>query len=179
MDAMGDSYCGIYCGACPIHWYGVPGVRDPFLSCFPDLPEDERKCEGCKADKPYAGCGTCRIRSCARGKGISHCIECECFPCGTYRAWHAGRSLVPHLKDVKGNLRAIARDGTKAWLQAQVRRWSCPHCGARYSWYATACPACGAPLGRLAHHIGGVRRIVARFLLRAAYRKAKKKSASR
>lgn len=46
--------------------------------------------------------------------------------------------ILKHLADLQ-------RIESGQWLAAQARRWTCA-CGARFSWYETTCPKCGAAL---------------------------------
>ena len=71
----------------------------------------------------------------------------------------------------------MRRDGVDAWLAAQERRWSCPGCGARFSWYAATCAECGRSLAGQAYAMAGLRRLVCRVVLPMIYRRAKRRSA--
>jgi hypothetical protein len=138
--------CGLYCGAC-YH----------YRASFPDgqhlLDEAARQgkrregytCRGCRSDTLYIhpGCAQCEIRACADGKGVLHCGDCDEFPCERLEAFRDdGR--VHHL-DVVANLEDLGAEGADQWLEEQERRWTCG-CGARFSWYETACHRCGEPL---------------------------------
>jgi len=172
MAACGDSYCGIYCGACSILNHGETGRGDEFIACCASVPEKELACGGCKSDALYAGCRVCKIRECAVTKGIAHCVDCSDHPCTMYRMWKAGAKLLPHLRETSANLDAIRHQGAGAWLAAQEKRWSCPECGAKFSWYAVQCTQCGRGLAAEAHVLSGIRKILCRWLLPMAYRKA-------
>jgi hypothetical protein len=50
MAGCGDSYCGIYCGACSILNHGETGRGDEFIACCDSVPEKELACGGCKSD---------------------------------------------------------------------------------------------------------------------------------
>lgn len=63
---MIESRCGILCHNCK--WHG-------------------NTCSGCIAiQKPFWG-ESCPVKSCCEGKGLSHCGQCELFPCKTITAF--------------------------------------------------------------------------------------------
>src|SRR5512145_2562303 len=133
MTIDGDSYCGIYCGACSVRRHGEDGSGDGFISCCGSVPESELACGGCKSAVPYLPCRACAIRNCAVDRGLAHCADCADYPCGTYRKWHSAAKFLPHVREATFNLEAIKRDGADSWLTAQNKRWSCPGCGAPFS----------------------------------------------
>jgi hypothetical protein len=170
-----DTFCGIFCGACSILVHGETGRADGFVSCCGGVPKGDLACGGCKSDAVYAGCRTCGFRDCAVERGVAHCVECADYPCKSYRKWQSAAKILPHVRESVRNLEAIRRDGADAWIEAQEKRWSCPDCGAPFSWYAAVCPACGRDLGDAAYAIRGLRRLVCRFLLPSVYKKGKSK----
>ena len=95
-------------------------------------------CGGCKADPD--GCGDCAIRTCAQGRGLSHCGLCADHPCARLNEF--ANDGMPHHAEAVAGLKAIAREGEEAWAARQEKRWRC-RCGARLSWYLSACPECG------------------------------------
>jgi hypothetical protein len=173
MASFGDSYCGIYCGACSILNHGQTGRGDEFTACLAGVPRDGLACGGCKSDARYAGCRACKIRECAIGRGVAHCAECSEYPCRTYRNWRFVGTILPHLRETSTNVEAIQRSGADAWLASQEKRWSCPGCGSRFSWYAARCSSCGRDLSAEAHALSGIGRLVCRWLLPHAYRKGR------
>ncbi len=172
MTGYGDSYCGLYCGACSILCYGETGRGDAFVGCLAGIPAQALACAGCKSDAPYVGCRTCKIRDCARAKGVAHCADCADHPCRAYAAWASAAAVLPHVREARANGDAIRRDGVDAWLDAQQRRWSCPGCGERFSWYAAQCARCGRALVAETHALSRVRKLIAGWILPKAYRKA-------
>ncbi len=166
-----DTYCGIYCGACSVVACGETGRADGFAACLASVPKKDLTCGGCKSDNIYAGCGTCSIRSCARKTGVGHCIECADYPCQIFKTWLRVARLLPHGREVVANLEAIRRDGADSWLAAQKERWSCPECGAPFSWYAPECAQCGRSTE--SYRLTGWRRLLCRLVLPRAYRKGK------
>jgi len=175
MAAYGETYCGIYCGACSVLVHGETGRADGFVACCGKLPKAELACGGCKSDSVYAGCRTCGFRDCAVAKGVAHCAECADYPCGMFEKWRSAKRVLPHVAEAAPSLEAIRRDGLEAWLAAQKARWSCPDCGARFSWYQAGCAECGRDLGDRTYAMKGLRRLVCRFILPRVYAKGKSK----
>lgn len=138
--------CGLYCGAC-YHY------RASFSEGKHLLEEAARQgralegftCQGCRSDILYIhpGCARCEIRACADERGVLHCGLCSELPCTRIEDFQ-NDGHVHHL-DVLDNLAALKEKGPDRWLVEQERRWTC-ECGAKFSWYETACHHCGAPL---------------------------------
>jgi hypothetical protein len=177
LSAPGDSYCGIYCGACSILRRAETGRGDAFTACLAGVPEKDLACGGCKSDARYAGCRVCQFRDCAVAKGVEHCVECSDYPCKAYRAWQSLAAILPHVRESPANLEAIRQRGVEAWLESQAKRWSCPICGARFSWYADRCGRCGRGLDAEAHALSRARRLLCAWLLPRAYRKGVERGA--
>jgi hypothetical protein len=153
-----DSFCGLYCGACeiliayrngrdrgvPARWEDLPApLRD-------NIPRAEVKCHGCRTDTVFEGCRGCRIRSCARSKGVPACPACSEFPCEMVHALREriplARNRLPHTMTIFGDIDIATRDGVKAWLEYQRQRWTCPRCGTPFTWYQECCRKCGCEL---------------------------------
>jgi Protein of unknown function (DUF3795) len=175
MPGYGDAYCGIYCGACSVLRHGETGRSDGFIACCGSVPQGELACGGCKSDALYPACRVCKLRDCAVAKGAAHCADCADYPCSMYRRWQLAAKVVPHVRESSANLEAIRRAGVDAWLAAQAKRWSCPQCGARFSWYAARCSECGRGLAAEAYVISGVRKLLCSLLLPLGYKRGKAK----
>jgi hypothetical protein len=178
MSVRGDSYCGIYCAACPVAVYGETGRADEFMACFSRIPKEELACGGCKSSHVYAGCRVCTFRDCARERGVDQCVACADYPCAAYRKWHAMKRLLPHVGEAPGSLEAIRRDGVDGWAAAQERRWACPSCGSRFTWYQRRCHDCGHAIGSASYELAGLRKLVGKVVLYGVYRKGKSRSAN-
>jgi len=155
-----DSYCGLYCGACDIlsaYKNGIKTGKSPQWSDMPselsNLPFNARKfeikCYGCMTDTVFAGCSKCVIRKCAMNKtGIETCLDCTSYPCWRLKITALARKVLkleeklPHLKTIKLNIEVIKNNGMHVWLEEQNRKWQCPHCGKRLSWYRASCIDC-------------------------------------
>jgi hypothetical protein len=179
MEIHGDSYCGIYCGSCPVRLHGGTGHSDAFVSCCTGVPKSELVCGGCKSERVYAGCRVCSFRDCAVERGLERCSDCPDYPCAAYRKWSSVKWFLPHVAEAPPSLEAVRREGVEAWAEAQRKRWSCPHCGAPFSWYQARCGACDRDLADVAYAMKGLRRLVCRLVLPRVYRKGKKRGAAR
>jgi hypothetical protein len=173
MRDPGDSYCGIYCGACSVRRHGATGQRDGFAACCAGVPDAELSCGGCTSERLYAGCRVCTFRDCATRRGLERCGDCADYPCADFGRWQAVARLLPHVREAAPSLATIRREGVAAWLEAQRRRWSCPRCGAPLSWYQERCGGCGRDVGGVTYAMAGLRRALCRVLLPRVYRQGK------
>ena len=141
-----DTYCGLNCGACPVglaNDRGDTGRINAMAEEWGRLAE-ELVCGGCKTDKTAVFCTDCRMRLCAREKGLEFCVDCDDFPCSTISDFRNDEA--PHHSVVLRNLELIGKLGVKTWLENEARRWSCPECGTRFHWYSETCEECGCSL---------------------------------
>ena len=79
--------CGVFCGGCPVY------IRDK-KPC-PGAEINYKRCEGCKS-----------YHICCRARGITHCYECNSFPCARFkssaRRWlKYGQNLIENQKLLK------------------------------------------------------------------------------
>jgi len=58
--------CGVFCGGCP----NYKRERNP----CPGAEENIKRCQGCKS-----------FHLCCKEKGITHCYQCDKFPCSRFR----------------------------------------------------------------------------------------------
>lgn len=176
LPVQGDSFCGLYCGACSVKRHGETGKADQFIECCEAVPREDLACGGCKSDNVYAGCRVCSFRDCARARRLEHCVECADYPCTAYGRWSSMKTLLPHIGEAPGSLEAIERDGVEAWAAAQDRRWACTSCGAPFSWYQRRCDRCGGGLAKQAYEIAGLRKLVCKLAFPTVYRRGRAKS---
>ena len=143
--------CGLYCGACSFKLTVDENERAHVLSLpsrYDKAKEAELEaCPGCRNESTSNGDDPCKIRSCARARGLEHCGSCAEFPCAVISAFAADG--VPHHGQTIENLQRLGEVGTLAWLAEQKARWTCS-CGAKLSWYLCGCPKCGS---HLPHHL--------------------------
>jgi hypothetical protein len=157
-EFRGDSYCGLYCGACEILNACRRGLETGVKARWEDLPEGFRQhirqaeiiCRGCKTETVFAGCQGCRIRDCAREKKVESCILCRQYPCEhTERLAELvqkNKDFLPHCRVMLKNLDTIKDRGPGQWLKQQEEKWKCPDCGTSFTWYQEKCSRCGRDL---------------------------------
>jgi hypothetical protein len=140
------AYCGLYCGACALMVANERGAVEKLLENeeAAGYTVADLTCRGCRTDVVARWCAECEMRLCARRRGVAFCSDCDDYPCEHVRTFQADKH--PHHSVVLKNLAAIAEGGGEAWLAAQLERWGCPSCGARFTWYDKKCDACGTEL---------------------------------
>jgi predicted RNA-binding Zn-ribbon protein involved in translation (DUF1610 family) len=138
-----DSYCGLYCGACPVHMATVNGTAEEKGKAW-DVDAKEIVCNGCKTRTIAKICQDCVMRLCARDRGLDFCGDCDEYPCASFQVFHYDR--FPHHTLVAPNVAAICELGVETWLEQQKERWSCPKCGTPFTWYEEECRNCGEKL---------------------------------
>jgi len=141
MDYRYDTYCGLYCGACPVLVANQKGTIEE-LASRNDMDPADLVCAGCKSGTLASFCADCHFIPCAHGKGVESCVECDEYPCERLTAFRDDER--PHHSVVTKNLDRLSEIGLKAWLAEQNKRWKCEACGARFAWYDEKCPECGA-----------------------------------
>jgi hypothetical protein len=132
--------CGLYCGVCGIriaHRENNEKFKGK-LAAFYGVQAEDIACEGCKSTERFMYCRTCQIRTCAEEKYYEGCYQCPDFPCD-----HIESFPVPVGKKVI--LRAVPawRElGTEKWVEAEEKRYMCPHCGGNLFRGAKRCGSC-------------------------------------
>ena len=137
-----DSYCGLYCGACP-------SLRATAAGDIGRVAEEggdpaDLVCHGCRSDHLSIYCRDCDIRACAEGRGVEVCGECGDYPCDRLRAF--AEDDRPHHSVVLANRERIRKVGRDRWLEEQAHRWACSCCWTPFTWYDERCPECGSAL---------------------------------
>ena len=141
-----EGYCGLYCPSCP-HY--MMTEKDP------DAPRVNETCRGCKSGVCcLSWCDHCTLKACARSKGVEFCFQCTEYPCPDLDAFK-NDARYPYHSEVYDYLEMIKRDGKGAWLSRMKQRWSCPECGAAYSWWTRRCPRCGKPVNGFEQPVEG------------------------
>jgi hypothetical protein len=141
------TYCGLYCDLCAqrarvpdqaatlrgtlsnegVEYWGpsIPGFR-PFWDFLSRLCTRDNACPGCRQG---GGPPECRIRACARERGIEVCPNCEDYPC----------ELVTRLGAAYPTMVAdgtrLKRIGVEAWIAEQDERAKTgfAYCDIRYA----------------------------------------------
>jgi len=138
-----DTYCGLYCGACPVLIGNETGKLAEIARRWGAKPGD-LVCRGCKSGVESVYCKKCDLKSCAEDKRVEFCCDCDDYPCSKLTDFvddqHAHHSVVLR------NLSRIKKIGVRNWLTEQKTRWSCPECSTRFTWYDQACAQCGGRL---------------------------------
>jgi hypothetical protein len=125
-------------------WEDLPApLRD-------NLRPAEVACHGCRSDAVFAGCCDCSVRKCAKDKGVAACVACGEFPCAKVASLRGLVARVkarrPHTAAIFGDAGIARERGCRAWAEMQRARWSCPGCGAPFTWYQQRCHGCGLEL---------------------------------
>lgn len=153
-EARLDAYCGLYCGACEILAAYRRGKKIGQKPQWEDLPEQIKSnipraeiiCHGCRTDEVFAGCRDCRVRECARERDVAACFFCRDYPCSLTeelrRLAEGASERMPHVAGIFGGEATAKGSGYDAWAEAQRAGWSCPSCGAPFTWYQEICGVC-------------------------------------
>ena len=132
--------CGLYCGVCAIymaHRDDNQKFKEVLAPVYGATPE-QIVCQGCMSDELFVYCESCRIRTCAVGKGYLGCHECDGFPCEYIND-------VPLEVGQKVMARAIPQWrelGTEKWVELEEMRYHCPNCGYELFRGAKRCRNC-------------------------------------
>ncbi len=129
--------CGLYCGACTLF---IATAEDPErlsrLAALFRISEEAAACYGCRSDKRFPHCESCRMSACAADRGIDFCGECAEYPCGELKEFQAQR---PHRIELWADLERIGTVGWEQWLRESEERYACPQCGTVNSAYDLKC----------------------------------------
>ena len=127
-DKIDNAYfapCGMNCMVCYRHCM----VKKPCAGC---LSGEDFKPEHCRK---------CKIKDCAREKGLTHCFECVDFPCklvaNLERSYNRryGASLVE-------NSLFVREHGLAAFMAGERQKYLCPNCGGVISLHDRECGEC-------------------------------------
>jgi len=88
--------CGVFCGTCPLFLRD----RKPCLGAEKNL----KRCESCKT-----------FHQCCEQKGISHCYECNIFPCYNFKKF--SRSWQKNGQNFIENQQLLKRVGEIEFLE--------------------------------------------------------------
>ena len=84
------AYCGLTCSACPAFLATRAGDENKARETaelwtklyHTNVKVEDVWCDGCLVEgKKCAHCGECKIRACAREKGVSSCALCADYAC--------------------------------------------------------------------------------------------------
>lgn len=133
------SYCGLYCGACDIYQKRIGNTGkelqsvltafkfDQYAHMIPGLEEYEsfEKVLGnmiqmfgqCAACRGGGGDPACKIRLCAKEKGVESCALCPEVPCENFKAF---MEFNPHIKDELARIKEMGLEGWSQHMQKKV-----------------------------------------------------------
>ena len=90
-------------------------------NCYPKVP--------CKR-----GCGEpCKIKDCAKNRGIEICFECSEFPCKHFSRFEEKERL-----DIVKEYEKFKKLGMEEWLKLQMQEMKKGYCGATRKYYIKA-----------------------------------------
>lgn len=145
--------CGLFCPACNIYIASTEDASRLQALCERyGLSSEQARCFGCRSEKRFPYCDTCKMRECSLRKGIDFCIECEDYPCEEILSFHASR---PHRIEICKDLVYIKSSGFESWFSEMLEHYSCYNCKTLNSAYDLFCRTCGAvPSCRYVEHHG-------------------------
>ena len=137
--------CGFYCGSCSILAAYRKGQEQQRKLAYElskhlkrTVPIHEIQCQGCSELSSFCWGHNCKIKSCARTKGVSFCYQCKLFPCETYRSFSDIYHDVPRIQSEE--LREAG--STEPWLEKMKARWTCVNCGGPVEADTMKCLSC-------------------------------------
>jgi hypothetical protein len=123
--------CGINCRTC--HGY----IRS------------KNRCNGCRHIDPETGKArvNCKIKNCEHLRETESrlCSSCPVFPCTRMKHIDKRYSTKYHTSLIN-NLEIIRKEGMEVFLAGEVKRWTCPSCGALTCVHRENCLKCGKSL---------------------------------
>jgi Protein of unknown function (DUF3795) len=119
--------CGINCGTCMAYL------------------RIKNKCYGCRVDfeSKRKTCRECKIKNCdlLAKTSTKFCYDCEIFPCE--RIKHIDkRYRTKYRASLIQNLVSIKDIGIENFLEREIKKWTCPNCGATLSVHRDKCLVC-------------------------------------
>jgi hypothetical protein len=137
--------CGLFCPACIVYIASreTPEKREK-LSLLLDVPLEKLHCDGCRSEKRYSYCLTCKLIVCANKRGLDFCGSCADFPCNDLKEFQSGK---PHRLELWQAHERIREAGYEEWFKEMLERYACSQCGTLNSAYHVFCRECGATPG--------------------------------
>ncbi|MBW1704969.1 MAG: DUF3795 domain-containing protein [Deltaproteobacteria bacterium] len=140
-DKKLSAVCGLFCPACIIFIaQGESPERRKKIAKNLKISVEDLQCDGCRAEKRFSYCDTCKLEPCAAEKGLDFCGECDEYPCGMIREFQAA---MPHRIELWENNARIREVGCEKWFEEMLEHYSCPKCNTLNSAYHRACRECG------------------------------------
>jgi hypothetical protein len=140
-DLSRAAVCGLFCPACSAF---IATREDPVraqkIADGWGVPVEEARCDGCRSDRRFVYCRTCRLVTCAAERGLDFCSQCGDYPCAELKEFQAA---MPHRIELWENLDRIKEAGWETWYGEMVEHYSCEKCGTLNSAYDLTCRRCG------------------------------------
>lgn len=160
LDKRVAAACGLYCEACSLY---IATMEDPerlkMIAARFHVSEEAAKCHGCRSDKRFPQCESCKMSACTAQRGIDFCGECAEYPCEHLKKFQTER---PHRIELWDELERIRAIGYEQWLGEIREHYACPQCGTVNSAYDLKCRKCGAEPS--CTYVGKHREEIERFL---------------
>lgn len=140
-DIKRVAVCGLFCPACT---YFIATNEDPErlkrLAAMRNLPVEDLRCEGCRAEIRTGYCKSCSFSACATKKGIEFCGECADYPCTELKEF---QSVKAHRLELWRSQDRIKEVGYEQWYTEMLEHFSCENCNTINSAYDSVCRKCG------------------------------------
>lgn len=142
MDKSLIGACGIYCRACDHYFANTEDGKHLMNNEKIAQRVKTHPCKGCKAENKKeicVYCVNCDVRLCSIEKNVELCTQCSSYPCEKLDRFTTG---LEHHKEAAKSLCEHKNATTEKWHEFLEKRWSCPQCGKKYSYYETRCNSC-------------------------------------
>lgn len=110
--------------------------------CYKHLAH-KNSCGGClkvDAEKPKH-CRACKIKDCAKNKGVIYCFECANYPCK--RINYLEQSYIKRYKvSLMENAGLVKECGIENFMRQQKNKYICAKCGGIISIHDKECSEC-------------------------------------
>lgn len=118
--------CGMNCGLCYAHL------------------RDQKRCPGCYQEDPNKPkyCIKCSIKNCPNLPASEYCSACNLFPCRRLKQFDK-RYVTKYKMSPIENLKRINNIGIEAFIEGEIERWACSHCGNTICVHYASCKVCG------------------------------------
>jgi len=120
--------CGMNCMVCYKHCY----TKKPCQGC---LSSDLGKPEHCRK---------CKIKDCAKEKGLTYCYECSEFPCKQIKSLEKSYVMRYHASLIQ-NSNSVKEIGIETFMKKEVEKGTCSRCGGIISLHDAECSECEVP----------------------------------
>ena len=133
--------CGLFCPSCSL-FIGTQEEPERLKRIAErwQVSLEAAKCYGCRSDKRFPYCETCKMSACALKRGIDFCGECEEYPCEDLKSFQAE---LPHRIELWKSQERIKAVGYEKWYAEMIEHYSCPKCRTLNSAYDFKCRNCG------------------------------------